>query len=289
MVDMAKIILSYVVLSIFGIGNVHSTDSLCRPIRRDFASTQKIVYLEPASLKYHFVSASGNDIFLTTFNDGGRKVYSYDLAGTQKFVKQIPDGRAFIMDVHDGILYVTNTKDTVYTMPVSGDEAFTEHNVGNISPSLIAISDDGERIAVARGLSSPKVINIYDKNFQLIKSIGTGHKYIFDIDFDKDGNLYVTTNAGSVLIFGKDYTTKQSVCVKGGSSQLSSVYVHCDGTVILGDFDNGLIVTENVDLYVLPWYDVPNISMIQDITMTTDGTLVVTAGFTNKVYLFSAY
>ena len=179
---MAKIVLSCNLLSIFVIGNVHSTcsdccpevlkplneikDSLpnsgsaiCRLIRTtaiDINNPKKILNIE----KNYRVIASGNDFFLTTLYN--KNVYLYNQVGTQKFVKQISHGDAAYMDVYDGILYVTDRSNTVYTMPVSGNEAFTEHNVG-MNTFSVKVSDDGERIAVST--SSPGKINIYDKNF----------------------------------------------------------------------------------------------------------------------------
>ena len=59
------------------------------------------------------------------------------------------------------------------------------------------------------------------------------------MDFDKDGNLYVTTYGGTVLVYGKGYSLINSKSIEG-SSTVNGVYVHCDGTVFLGDVGKGL-------------------------------------------------
>ena len=103
------------------------------------------------------------------------------------------------------------------------------------------------------------------------------------MDFDKNSNLYVTTYGGTVLVYGKGYSLIHSKLIEG-SNIISGVYVHCDGTVFLGDLVNGLIVTDK-DLNVLHTIT-GNQFTVKDVTLTTDGTIVVTTD-TSKVYLFA--
>ena len=262
--------------------NISPDQKECNPLPPTVITATPKKVIDFADTGIQGLIADGNYVFVAGETD--KSVHKYDIEGNfiEKF--SVPtDGFPTFFEIYDNNLYVTGSYETIFFKSVDGSDpfkAFVTVVSNNYAIMSFRFTPDGSHFA----LTSAYVIRVYNsQSLELVTTITSPSSYARVIQFDSDGNLYVSSFSSEIHKYDKNFKFIETINYSG-AGVIDGWIFQCDGSQILADRMGRVIFADKDDDVVK--IHTAGYSDIMDVTIAKNRALFVSDHTAKKLFIY---